>query len=86
MTLPTLKMHGQTQIKLVYLVYLTLLHVSAVQISHQQVGDGYTKIVKGRGNISILFPQIIHILRAAELHVLSFTGSNAATSPIFIET
>jgi len=32
----------------VYLVYFTLLHVSAVQSSHHQVGHGYTQRVKER--------------------------------------
>jgi len=32
-------------IVLVYLVYSTLLHISAVRISHHQVGDEYTKRV-----------------------------------------
>ena len=32
---------------LVYLAYLTLLYISAVQISHYQVGHGHTKRVKG---------------------------------------
>ena len=34
---------------LMYLVYLILLHVLAVQMSHHQVRQGYTKAVKGRG-------------------------------------
>ena len=35
---------------LAYMVYLILLHFfSAVQISHHQVGNGYTKRVKARG-------------------------------------
>jgi len=33
----------------VYLVYLLVQRVSAVQISHRQVGHGYTKRVEGRG-------------------------------------
>jgi len=35
-------------INFVHLVYLTLLHVSALQISHHQVGHGYTKRLTGR--------------------------------------
>jgi hypothetical protein len=35
-------------IDLVYLVYLTLQHVSAVHIRHHQVGRWYTKRVKGK--------------------------------------
>ena len=35
-------------IDLLYLVYLILLHVLAVQMSHRQVGHEYTKTVKGR--------------------------------------
>jgi len=36
-------------IYLLYLVYLILLHVLAVQMSHHQVGHGYTKTVNVRG-------------------------------------
>jgi hypothetical protein len=39
-------------IDLVYWVYFTLLHVSAVEMNHQQVGHGYTK--KGKGERPLL--------------------------------
>jgi hypothetical protein len=36
-------------IYVVYLIYLGPLHVSAVQISHHDVGHGYTRAVERRG-------------------------------------